>query len=95
MLLTLGAIIFILLIYNRYNIESYYNGDILAVFTEYYLYLVEKTIAHSTFDNTFQCINITIGLSMIIMALLKSKKSISIKNKFLFIMKNKEELFFI
>lgn len=66
----------------------------LAVFTGYSLYLVEKTIAHSAFDNTFLCINITIGLSMVIFGLLNSKKSISIKYNFLFIMKNKEKLFF-
>ena len=43
-LLTLGAIISLLLIYNNYNKEFYYNGDMLAVFTsleilaENYLY---------------------------------------------------------
>lgn len=43
-LLTLGAIISLLLIYNNSNKEFYYNGDMLAVFTgleilaENYLY---------------------------------------------------------
>ena len=32
-LLTLGAIISLLLIYNNSNKEFYYNGDMLAVFT--------------------------------------------------------------
>ena len=72
----------------------------LAIFTGYYLSLVEKTIAHSAFNDSFLAINITIGLIMIILSLLNSKKTISIKDKFLFIkdkflfiMENKEFLF--
>jgi len=66
----------------------------LAIFTGYYLSLVEKTMGCSAFDDVFICINITIGLSMIIIGLLNSKKHISIKDKFLFIFHNKKKLFF-
>lgn len=99
-LLTLAVIISLLLIYNSSNKKNYYNGDMLAIFTGYYLSLVEKTIDHSAFNDSFLAINITIGLSMIILSLLNSKKTISIKDKFLFIkdkflfiMENKEFLF--
>ena len=68
-LLTLGAIIFLLLIYNSSNKNLYYNGDMLAIFTGYYLSLVEKTMAHSAFNDTLLAINITIGLSMLILGL--------------------------
>lgn len=65
----------------------------LAIFTGYYLSLVEKTMAYSAFNDRFLFIHITIGLSMLIIGLLNSQKSIPIKDKFRFIMKNKKKLF--
>jgi hypothetical protein len=91
--LTLGTIISLVLLYNSSNKPFYYNGDILAIFTGYFFFLVEKTIAHSPFNDPFLCINISIGLSMIIIGLLNRKNPISIKDKFLFILKNKKKLF--
>lgn len=73
--------------------KNYYNGDMLAIFTGYYLSLVEKTMAHSAFNDTFLSINITIGLSMTIIGLLNSQKTISIKDIFRFIIKNKKLIF--
>jgi len=56
---------------------------------------VDKTISDSVFNDIFICINIIIGLNMIIIGLLNNRKTLSIKDNFLFIMKNKEQLFII
>ena len=67
----------------------------IAQITGNYLLLVDKTISDSVFNDTFLCINIIIGLSMIIIGLLHSRKTMSIKDKFLFIVENKKKLFII
>ena len=67
----------------------------LAQITGNYLLLVNKTISDSVFNDTFLCINIIIGLAMIIIGLLHSRKTMSIKDKFLFIVENKKKLFII
>ena len=54
---------------------------------------MDKTISDSIFNDTYICINIIIGLNMIIIGLLNNRKTLSIKDKLLFIMKNKELLF--
>ena len=92
---TLEGIIILTLTYNIYHKESYFNGDMIAQITGNYLLLVDKTISDSVFNDTFLCINIMIGLSMIIIGLLHSRKTISIKDKFLFIVENKKKLFII
>lgn len=67
----------------------------IAQITGNYLFLVDKTISDSVFNDTFLCINIIIGLAMIIIGLLHSRKTMSIKDKFLFIVENKKKLFII
>jgi hypothetical protein len=67
----------------------------IAQITGNYCFLVDKTISDSVFNDTFLCINIIIGLAMILIGLLHSRKTISIKDKFLFIVENKKKLFII
>lgn len=67
----------------------------IAQITGNYLFLVDKTISDSVFNDTFLCINITIGLPMILIGLLHSRKTMSIKDKFLFIVENKKKLFIL
>ena len=93
-ILTLGTILSLLVIYNSSNYTFYYNSDMLAIFTGYYLYIAEKAIANSSFNDTFLSINVTIGLSMIILGLINSQETQSLHDKFLFITKNKD-IFFI
>ena len=87
------AIISLLPIYNSSNKEFYYKSDMLAIFTGNYSFLVDKTISDSVYNGSFQCINIVIGLSMIIIGLLSTRNTTSIKDKFLFFMQNKEFIF--
>jgi hypothetical protein len=93
LLLNLGAIKY-LLISKGSNLKYYYNGDMLAIITAYYLSVVEKTTAHSAFNDTFICINITIGFTMILIGLLNNKKNLSTIDIFIFIINNKKFLFF-
>lgn len=65
----------------------------LAIFTGNYSFLVDKTISDSLFNDSFQFINIVTGLSMIIIGLLKTRNTLSMDDKFLFFMKNKELIF--
>jgi hypothetical protein len=95
LLLTFSAIITLTLVYNSSQNYYYFNGDLLAVFSANYISLVDKTISDSVFNDSFLCINILIGLSMIIIGLLNKRKTMSIKDKFLLIVKNKKELFII
>ena len=92
---TLTGLSTLLITYNIYYKGSYFNGDIIAQITGNYLFLVDKTISDSVFNDTFLCINIIIGLAMIIIGLLHSRNTMSIKDKFLFIVKNKKKLFII
>ena len=91
--LTLGAIMFLLFIYNSSNKLFFYNGDMLSVFSGYYLFLLEKTTYHSLFNDTFISINVLIGLTMLITGVVNSKKTTSIIDKFIFIINNKQLLF--
>ena len=89
------GLIILTLIYNIYQKEAYYNSDLLALFTENYLFVANITISDSVFNDTYLCINIMIGLSMILIGLLHSRKTMSIKDKFLFIVENKNKLFIL
>lgn len=89
------GLIILTLIYNIYQKEAYYNSDLLALFTENYLFVANITISDSVFNDTYLCINIMIGLSMILIGLFPSRKTMSIKDKFLFIVENKYKLFII
>ena len=84
---------FLLFIYNSSNKLFFYNGDMLSVFSGYYLFLLEKTTYHSLFNDTFISINVLIGLTMLITGVVNSKKTTSIIDKFIFIINNKQLLF--
>lgn len=85
----------LVLIYNSSNKKLYYNADTLAIITGYYLSVVEKTINGSAFNDTSSAILIIIGLSMVIIGILDSKKTLSFKDKFLLMLKDKELMLII
>lgn len=95
LLFTLAGLIILTLTYNMYHKESYYNSDLLALVTENYMWKANITISDSVFNDTYLCVNIMLGLSMILIGLLPSRKTMSIKDKFLFIVENKKKLFII
>ena len=60
----------------------------LSVFSGYYLFLLEKTTYHSLFNDTFISINLIIGLTMLIIGVVNTKNTTSIKDKYIFIINN-------
>lgn len=92
-LLNLAAILSLVLLYNSSNKESYYYTDLLPIFTGSYWSIIEEMITNSQLNDEFLVIPITIGLSMIILGLLDNNKSITLKDKFLFIRENKKLVF--
>jgi hypothetical protein len=95
LLFTLAGLIILTLLRDIDPKECYYNSDLLALFTENFLFVVNITISDSAFNDTYLCINIIIGLSMIIIGLLHSRKTMSIKDKFIFIVENKKKIFIL
>lgn len=91
-LLYLVGIISLPLLYYSSNKESYYYGDLLSIFTGFYWSMIENLVANSLFNEELCVVPITICLSLVISGLLDNNKYISIRDKWLFFVKHKEDI---